>query len=77
MTTAKKHVGIEAAMTNNVFTYNETGAADTLQNTVKMLVKHIGTLYDQDIANKISNRTVVIIKKQKHSRAVLLSHASK
>ena len=51
MTTAKKHVGIEAAMTNNVFTYNETGAADTLQNTVKMLVKHIGTLYDQDIAN--------------------------
>ena len=48
-----------------------------MQNTLKMLVKHIGTLYGQDIANEIGNRTVVTIAKPKHPRAVLLSHAAK
>ena len=50
-TTSKKHVGLEAAMKDNVFTYNEKGAAYTMQNTLNMLVKYIGTLYGQDIAN--------------------------
>ena len=64
-------------MIDNVFTYNEKGAADTMQNTLKMLVKYIGTLYGQDIANEFSNYTVVTIAKPKHSRAVLLAHAAK
>ena len=64
-------------MPDNVFTYNENGAADTMQNTLKMLVKHIGTLYGQDIANDFGNRTVVTIAKPKHSTAVLLAHADK
>ena len=76
-TTAKKHVGLEAVMTDNVFTYNEKGAADTMQNALNILVKHIGNLYGQDIANEIGNRTVVTITKPKHSRAVLLAHAAK
>ena len=50
-TTAKNHVGLEEATADNVFTYKEKGAADTTQNTLNMLVKHIGTLYDQYIAN--------------------------
>ena len=29
-TTSKKHVSLEAAMTDNVFTYNEKGAADII-----------------------------------------------
>ena len=69
-TTVKKHVGLKAAMTDNVFTYNKNGAADTIQNTLKILVKHIGTLYGQDIANVTGNRTVVTIAKPKHSRAL-------
>ena len=76
-TTAKNHVGLEAAMTDNVFTYNKKGAADTMQNNLKMLVKHIGTLYVQDIANKMFNRTFVTIAKPEHSRSVLLAHAAK
>ena len=48
-----------------------------MQNTLNMLVKHIGTLYGQDIANETDNRTVVTIPKPKHSRSVLLSHAAK
>ena len=48
-----------------------------MQNTLKMLVKHIGNLYGQDIANEINNRTVVTIAKPKHNRAVLLAHAAK
>ena len=60
-----------------MFTYNKKGAADTMQNTLKMLVKQIGTLYSQDIANEIGNRKVVTIAKPKQSRAVLLAHASK
>ena len=70
-------MGLEAAMTDNVLTYNKKGAADTIQNTLKMLVKHIGTLYGQDIANGISNRTVVTVAKPKHPRSVLLAHAAK
>ena len=62
-------------MTDNVFPYNEKGSSDTMQNTLKMLVKHIGTLYGQDIANEIGNQTVVTIAKPKHSREVLLEHA--
>ena len=30
MSTAKKRMGLEAEITDNVFTYNEKGAADTL-----------------------------------------------
>lgn len=41
-----------------------------------MLVKHIDTLYGQDIENEIGNRTVVNIAKPKHSRAVLLAHVA-
>ena len=48
-----------------------------MQNTLKMLVNHIGILCDQDITNDIGNRTVVTIAKPKHSRAVLLAHAAK
>ena len=70
-------MGLEAAMTDNVFTYNEKVTSDTMQKTLKMLVKHIGTLYGQDIANEIGNRTVVTISKPKHSRSVLLAHADK
>ena len=76
-TTKNKHLGLEAAMKDNVFTYNKKGGADTMQNTLNILVKHIGTLYGQDIANEIGNRTVVTITKPKHSRALLLAHAVK
>ena len=44
-TTSKNHVGLEAALADNVFTYNGKGATDKMQNTLKMLLKHIGTLY--------------------------------
>ena len=64
-------------MIENMFTYSNKGDFDTIQNTLKMLVKHIETLYGQDIANEIGNRTVVTIAKPKHSRAVLLAHAAK
>ena len=70
-------MGLEAEITDNVFTYNEKGAYDTIQNTLNMLVKHIGTLYVQDIVNDISNRTVLTIAKPKHSRAVLRAYAAK
>ena len=64
-------------MIDNVFTYNEKGYADTMQDNLKMLVKYIRTLYSQDITNEIGNRTVVTIAKPKHPRAILLSHAAK
>ena len=48
-----------------------------MQNTLKMLVKHIGNLYGQYIANEIGNHTVVTITKPKRSRAVLVAHADK
>ena len=47
-----------------------------MQNTLTMLVKHIDTLYGQDIENDIGNRTVVNIAKPKQSRAVLLAHVA-
>ena len=70
-------MGLEAATTDNLFTYNQKEDSDTMQNTLKILVKHIFTFYGQDIANDIGNCTVVTIAKPKHSRAVLLAHAAK
>ena len=35
-----------------------------MNNALKMLVNHIGTLYGQNNSNETSNRTVVTIVKQ-------------
>ena len=52
-----------AALGDNIFAYNEEGAADQLDITLHQIFKHIGTIYGQEISNKIHNRTAVIIIK--------------
>ena len=59
VTTRKK--GLCAALGDNIFTYNEKGAVDQLSITLRQIVKHIGTIYGQEISNEIHNQRAVII----------------
>ena len=63
--------GVCAALGENMFTYNEKGAADQMRNTLKQIVKHTGTIYGQDISNELHNRRLVVITKPLHTADVL------
>ena len=52
-----------AALGDNIFAYNEKGAADKLVITLLQIVKHNGIFYGQEIINEIHNQTAVIIVK--------------
>ena len=45
VTSQKK--GLCAALGDNIFTYNKKGAADQLAITLRKIVKHTGTIYEQ------------------------------
>ena len=62
-TVTSRKKGLCAALGDNIFTYNEKGAADQLAITLRQIVKHIGTIYGQEISNEIHNQTAVIIVK--------------
>ena len=60
-----------------MFTYNNKGAADQMRNTLKHIVKHIDTIYGQDISNELHNRRVVVVAKPQHTADVLRKHEAK
>ena len=51
--------------------YNEKGAADQLAITLRQIVKHIGTIYVQEISNEIHNQTAVNIFKPVYDQDLL------
>ena len=58
-------------MGDNLFTYNEKGTADQLVITLHQIVKHIVTIYGQEISNKIHNQTAFIIVKPVYDQDLL------
>ena len=74
---ATKKKGLCADLGEHMFTYNEKGTADQMRNTLKQIFKHIGTIYGQDISNKLHNRRVVVIAKPQHTGDVLRKHEAK
>ena len=69
ITSRKK--GLRAALGDNIYTYNKRGAADQLAITLHQNVKHIRTIYGQEISNKIHNQTAVIIVKSVYDQDLL------
>ena len=63
--------GLCAALGDNIFTYNEKEVADQLAITLFQIFKHIGTIYRQEISNKIHNQTAVIIVKPFYDQDLL------
>ena len=50
-----------ATLGDNIFTYNKKEAAHQLAITLRKIIKHIRTIYGQEISNEIYNQTEVII----------------
>ena len=48
-----------------------------MDKTLKQIIKHIVTIYGQDISNELNNRTLVTIVKPVHDKEVLNKHAIK
>ena len=48
-----------------------------MRNTLKQIFKHTGTIYGQDISNKLHNRRVVVIAKPHHTADMLRKHEAK
>ena len=69
MTSRKKRLC--ATLGDDILTYKEKEAADQLAITVFQIVKHIGTIYGQEISNKINNQTSVIIVKPFYDQYLL------
>ena len=70
-TVTSRKKGLCAALGDNILTYNEKGAADQLDITLFQIIKHIGTIYGQEIRNKIHNQTAVIIVKPVYDKELL------
>ena len=60
-----------ATLGDNIFTYNKKGAADQLSITLRQIVKHIETIYGQEISNEIHNQTAVITVKPVYDKDLL------
>ena len=70
-TVTSRKKGLCATLGDNIFTYNKKGAADQLAIALRQTVKHIGTIYGQEISNKIHNRKAVIIVKPVYDQDLL------
>ena len=70
-TATSRKKGLFDPLGGNIFTYNKKGAADQLSITLCQIIKHIGTIYRQEISNKIHKRTEVIIVKPVYDQDLL------
>ena len=70
-TVISRKKGLCAALGDNIFTYNEKGATDQLAITLRQIVKYIGTIYGQEISNKVHNRTALFIVKLVYNQDLL------
>ena len=70
-TVTSQNKGLCAALVDNIFTYNEKGAADQLAITLCQIVEHTETIYEQEISNKIHNQTAFIIVKPVYDQDLL------
>ncbi len=72
-----KKVGLCKDLEGNIFDYGTKTAADLMRTTQEKLIQYVGTKFGGDIANKLQNRTTVVIPPPTYSIAVMARHAAR
>ncbi len=65
-------VGLCKELENNIFDYGVSNAADLMCTTQEKIGQYIGIKYGEDIANELTNKTMVTIPPPVYSTAILL-----
>jgi hypothetical protein len=71
-----KKVGLCKDLEGNIFNHGTKTAADLMRTTQEKLIQYVGTKFRGDIANKLQNRTTVVIPPPTYSIAVMARHAA-
>jgi hypothetical protein len=71
-----KKVGLCKDLEGNIFDYGTKTAANLMRTTQEKLIQYVGTKFGRDIANKLQNRTAVVIPPPAYSIAVMARHTA-
>jgi hypothetical protein len=67
-------VGLCKDLEGNVFDSGTTSAADQIQITQEKIGQYIGAKYGEDIANKLQNKTRVVLSAPAHPSTTMTQH---
>jgi hypothetical protein len=67
-------VGLCKELESNIFYYGISNAADLMRTTQEKIGQYVSIKYGEDIANELTNKTMVTIPPPVYSTAILLRH---
>jgi hypothetical protein len=68
-------VGLCKDLEANVFDFGTTSAVDQMGITQEKIVQYIGAKYGEDIANKLQNKTRIVLSAPAYPSATMACHA--
>jgi hypothetical protein len=67
-------VGLCKELENHIFDYGGHGAANTMRVTQEKILQYVGLKFGEDIANKLKNKTTMVLTPSKYSAAIEQRH---
>jgi hypothetical protein len=67
-------VGLCKELESNIFDYGVSNAANLMRTTQEKIGQYVGIKYGEDIASKLTNKTMVTIPPPVYSTVILLRH---
>ncbi len=67
-------VGLCKELESHIFDYGILNAANLMRTMQVKIAQHVGIKYGEDIANELTNKTMVTIPPPVYSAAILLRH---
>jgi hypothetical protein len=67
-------VGLCKDLKGNMFDFGTTSAADQMQITQEKIAQYIGAKYGEDIANKLQNKTRIVLSAPAYPSAMMTCH---
>jgi hypothetical protein len=67
-------VGLCKELESNIFDYGVSNAAALMRTVQEKIGQYVGIKYGEDMANELTNKTMVTIPPPTYSTAILLRH---
>ncbi len=67
-------VGLCKDLEGNVFNFGTTSAADQMQILQEKIAQYIGAKYGEDIANKLQNKTRIVLSAPAYPNTTMTRH---
>jgi hypothetical protein len=67
-------MGLCKELEGHIFDYGRHGATDTMRVTQEKIQQYVGIKFDEDIANEIKNKKLVVLTPPKYCNAIELRH---